>query len=240
MNGSIQAAGASMDALGRYYRVITHNLANANAVGYKRRVESMRQSLTGQPTTDTDGKVVGKTFIDFTQGRLVRTGRALDVALQGKGGFFVIETPEGPLYTRNGVFRLNAQGQLVDSSGRTVAGESGPITIPSNVGPGGVNVSTGGQISANGQSIGKFRIVQFDKPDLLRPVGDNCFRAPTSAGSKPAEKFNVHQGCQEGSNVNIVKELVDLITVTRLYEANAKSISAHDERMKNILQVAMG
>lgn len=240
MNGSIQAVGSSMEALGRYYRVITHNLANANTTGFKRRVESMRQSLTSQPTTDTGGKIDGKTFIDFTQGRLIRTGRALDVALQGKDSFFVIETPEGPLYTRNGVFRLNAQRQLVNSDGQTVASESGPVTIPPNIGSDGINVSTGGQISAKGQSIGKFKIVQFDKPDLLRPVGNNRFSAPTSAGLKPAEKFTVHQGHQEGSNVSIVEELVNLITVTRLYEANAKSISAHDERMKSILKVAMG
>lgn len=240
MNGSIQAAGSSMGALSRYYLVITHNLANANTAGYKRRVESMRQSLTTQSTTGTDGKVVGQTFIDFRQGRLVRTGRAMDVALQGKSGFFVVETPEGPLYTRNGVFRLNAQRQLVDSNGRIVAGESGPIVIPGNVGANGVNISSDGQISANEQSIGKFRIVQFDKPDLLRPVGNNCFRAPTSAGIQPAEKFTVHQGFQEGSNVSVVEELVELITVARLYEANAKSIKAHDERMKSILQVALG
>ncbi len=240
MNGSIQAAGSSMDALGRCYRVITHNLANANTVGYKRRVESIRQLPAGRPTTEAGGKVAGQTFIDFTQGRLTRTGRVMDAALQGKGCFFVIETPEGPMYTRNGVFRLNPQGQMADSSGQTVAGESGPVTIPSNVGPSGVSVSTDGQISANGQSVGKFRIVQFDKPELLMPVGNNCFRAPTSAGSKPAEKFTVHQGFQEGSNVSVVEELVDLITVTRLYEANANSIKAHDERMKSILQVAMG
>ena len=240
MNGSIQAAGSSMDALGKCYRVITHNLANANTVGYKRRAESISQSLAGQTTGETGGKVASRPFVDFSQGRLIHTGRALDVALDGKNTFFVIETPKGQMYTRNGVFRLNDQGQMVDSNGQSVAGDSGPLTIPANIGPTAVTVAADGRISANGQSLGQFKIVQFDKPELLMPVGKNRFLAPKSAAPKPAENPSVHQGFQEGSNVSVVKELVDLITVTRLYEANAKSIKAHDERMKNILQVAMG
>ncbi len=240
MNGSIQAAGSSMDALGKCYRVITHNLANANTVGYKRRAESIRQSLAGQTTGETGGEVTSRPFIDFSQGRLIHTGRALDVALGGKNAFFVIETPKGQMYTRNGVFRLNDQGQMVDSSGQSVAGQSGPLTVPANVGPDAVSISSDGRISANGQSLGQFKIVQFDKPELLVPIGKNRFSAPKSAAPKQTEKPGVHQRFQEGSNVSVVKELVDLITVTRLYEANAKSIKAHDERMKNILQVAMG
>ncbi len=240
MNGSIQAAGSSMDTLGKCYRVITHNLANANTVGYKRRVELIRQAATVQATVEGGLNVTSQPSIDFTQGRLVHTGRSLDVALAGKNAFFVIETPQGQMYTRNGVFRLNDQGQMVDSNGQSVAGQSGPLTVPANVGPTAVSISSDGWISANGQSLGQFKIVQFDKPELLVPVGENCFSAPKSANPKSAEEPGVQQGFQEGSNVSVVKELIDLITVTRLYEANAKSIKAHDERMKNILQVAMG
>ena len=160
--------------------------------------------------------------------------------MEGKNAFFVIETPKGQMYTRNGVFRLNDKGQMVDSKGQSVAGQSGPLTVPVNIGPSAVNISADGRLSANGQSLGQFRVVQFDEPDLLVPIGESCFRAPESAAPKPAETPGVHQGFQEGSNVSVVEELVDLITVSRLYEANAKSIKAHDERMKNILQVAMG
>ncbi len=235
MGDSIQAVGSSISALSEYYRVITHNLANANTSGYKRRVEAIRQSITDASA----GGVTGGTSIDFTPGAMIRTGRSLDMAIQGRDGFFVIETPEGPLYTRNGVFRLNPQGQLVNADGQTVSGEGGQIVIPNTVGPSGVSVATDGQISADGQAIGKLKIVEFDDPAALKPIGNNCFRAPPTATPKAAEKTTVYQGFQEAANVNVVEELVDLIMVTRMYEANMKSIKVQDERMKNILQVAM-
>ena len=144
------------------------------------------------------------------------------------------------LYTRNGVFQVNAQRQLVDSAGRAVSGEGGPVVIPSSVGVGGVNVATDGSVSAAGQSIGQLKLVEFDEPTQLIPVGDNSFSAPQGLAPLAATEATVHQGFQEASNVRVVEELVDLIAVTRLYEANLKSISAQDERMRNILNVAMG
>lgn len=162
----------------------------------------------------------------------------MDLGLEGKG-FFVLETPEGPLYSRSGVFRTNAEGQLVDSSGRTIAGEGGPIVIPSTASTAAVGVSADGSISVAGQGVGKFRLVEFENEMDLVPVGGNCFRAPVDAVTTPATNTAVRQGFQEASNVRVVGELVGLITVTRLYEANLKAIQTQDETLKNILQVAM-
>ena len=246
MSGSIQAISSSLETLNEQYRTITHNLANASTAGFKRQIGSTMQSLAGQllgaseSTGPSVEEVTGTVSIDFTPGAMVRTGRPLDLALQGKKGFFVIDTPEGPLYTRNGVFQVNAQRQLVDSAGRTVSGEGGPIVIPSSVAVGGVSVATDGSVSAAGQSIGQFKLVEFDEPTQLIQVGSNCFRAPQTLAPVSATEATVHQGFQEASNVRVVEELVDLIAVTRLYEANLKSISAQDERMRNILNVAMG
>jgi len=164
----------------------------------------------------------------------------MDFALDGDNGFFVLETPQGPLYTRNGVFRANPQGQIVDAAGRMVSGEAGPLVIPPSVGVTGINVAKDGQISGAGQSIGKIKIVEFDDPTKLTPAGGVSFKAPDDVSPKAATNTGVYQRFQEGSNVVAVEELVDLITLSRLYEGNFKSIGAQDDRMKSIIKVAMG
>lgn len=240
MGTSIEATGSNIAGLVRHYQVITHNLANANTSGFKREICSM--SLTDEATSaDADvGTITDHISVDFRQGRLVPTGRPLDFALEGDNVFFVVETPQGPLYTRNGVFRTNAQGQLVDAAGRTVAGEGGPIVVPPSVSVTGIGVTRDGQISAAEQTIGKFRLVEFDEPAQLIRASGVTFRAPEGLSPKPAAKVVVHQGFQEGSNVVAVTELVDLITLSRLYEANFKTIETQDDLMQSIIQVAMG
>jgi len=233
----INSVGSNVAGLTRHYRAITHNLANANTAGFKKQIGSMSQSGGGDLSA---GELTDHVSVDFEQGRLVQTGRPLDFALEGKNCFFVVESPQGPLYTRNGVFRPNAKRQLVDGAGRTVAGRNGPIVIPPTVGTTEVNVSKDGVISGGGQRIGEFKIVEFEDASTLVPAGGVAFSAPETASSKNAEDATVYQRYQEASNVVAVEELVDLITLSRLYEANFKTIGAQDDRMKSIIQVAMG
>jgi len=233
----INATGTNAAGLTRHYRAITHNLANANTAGFKRQIGSMSQ--TGDSDSST-GELQDHVTIDFGQGRLVRTGRPLDCALEGKNCFFVIESPQGPVYTRNGVFRANSKGQLVDGGGRLVAGRNGPLVIPPNVGANAVNVARDGSISGGGQNMGAFRIVEFEDASKLIPAGGVSFKAPDGVEPTNASEATVYQHFQEASNVVAVEELVDLITLSRLYEANFKTIGAQDDRMKSIIQVAMG
>ena len=177
--------------------------------------------------------------MDFSQGSLTQTGAALDLALQGRG-FFVIKTLEGDLYTRCGKFRANGQRQIVDPSGRLVAGTGGgPIVLPASQSTSDVHVSQNGTIHAGDAPVGRLEIVDFDDLSLLTQKGNGCFEAAADAGRKEAEAPSVRQGFVESSNVSLVDELVGLITVSRLYEANLKSISVQDEQMKTILEVAM-
>jgi len=217
MGTPIQATGSNMAAMTRHYRVITNNLANANTAGFKRQIGSMSQSGGGPSAA---GEIKDSVSVDFGQGRLVHTG--------------------GPLYTRNGVFRANAQGQVVDAAGRMVSGESGPLVIPPSVGTTAINVGKDGQISGAGQTIGKIKVVEFDDPTKLIPAGGVSFKAPEGVSPKSATDTSVYQRFQEGSNVVAVEELVDLINLSRLYEGNFKTIGAQDDRMKSIIQVAMG
>ena len=241
----ITQAGSSIDALTRELEIITHNMANASTVGFKRRCNAFTKALDkqqGSPDTYTPGKVDLKSAFDFSQGNMVQTGRTMDFALGGRG-FFVVETPNGPLYTRNGVFETNQNGQIVDSMGRTISGESGPVTLPASVSVADIQVSADGRISAGSTVIGKFKVVDFKKEDegKLVPAGDNCFvMTDKIVQPAPAENIIIKQGTQESSNVKIVDELVDMIMVTRLYEANMRYISAQKENSGALTSVAMG
>jgi len=244
MSDITSQVSSSINALTEEFNVITHNLANSSTVGYKRRCNSFARLLAeqgAQGEDETAGGIAASTAIDFTQGSLIETGRTLDFALHGKG-FFVIETPEGPLYTRNGTFHTDQNGQIVDSGGRIVSGEGGPVTVPGGVGQSELYVSGDGSISAKGTPIGKLRVVDFgDNEGKLVPVGLNCFQMPEK-GIEPqaATGAVVKQGYQESSNVETIDELVDMIMVSRLYEANLKFVAAKKEAQGSILNVAMG
>jgi len=236
----------TIDALTREFDIIAHNLANVSTVGYKRRCNAFSKSLEAQGTgvqTYSPGSIDLDSVFDFSQGSIVETGRPLDLALYGKG-FFVIETPEGPLYTRNGVFGANQNGQIVDSVGRIVSGEAGAITIPGGVAPAQLNVASDGNIKSggiDGITIGKFRLVDFpDNEDTLVPAGDNCYQMPEQdITAVAAENIVVKQGYQEASNVKMIDELVDMMMVSRLYEANMKFVTAQGEATDSIMSVAM-
>ncbi len=232
----------SLDALTREFDIVAHNLANASTTGYKRRCNAFTRALNEQAGMGDDGSVEDQTRmpLDFSQGSLVQTNRTLDFALSGQG-FFVIETPEGPLYTRHGVFQTNPNGQIVDLSGRVVAGVSGPIALPADVDASAINVAADGRISARGAAIGQFRVVEFPgAEDQLTPAGNTCFRVPPEV--QPVEALNpvVKQGYQEASNVRIVDELVNMITVSRLYEANMRLASVMKDTSSSMVNVAMG
>jgi len=242
MSAITDQVSTSIDALTQEFNIIAHNLANVSTVGFKRRCNAFSKSLEAQdPESYSPGTIDLNSVFDFTQGNLVETGRSLDFALHGKG-FFVIETPEGPRYTRNGTFQTNQNSQIVDSLGRIVAGQAGPITIPVNFGISQLNVANDGTISAGEITIGKFRLIDFnDNENKLLPTGDSCYQMP-DPNIQPVEAQNiiVKQGYQEASNVQIIDELVDMILVSRLYEANMDSITAEQQASSSLMSVAMG
>jgi flagellar basal body rod protein FlgG len=244
MSALTEQVSSSIDALTQEFHIITNNLANVSTAGYKRMCNAFSRSLEARQTGEEEyspGTIDLNSAFDFSQGGIVETGRPMDVALYGRG-FFVIETPDGPRFTRNGLFQINSNGQVVNSDGHLVAGESGPISIPSGVSPSQLNISGEGSISASGAVIGKFRLVDFqDNENKLVPVGSNCFVMPDeTVDPVTAEHVVVKQGYQEASNVKMMDELVDMIMVTRLYEANMKLLAANSEASDSIMSVAMG
>jgi flagellar basal-body rod protein FlgF len=236
-----ELAGGSVDSLMQEYTTIAHNIANASTTGYKRRVNVFSQILDEVKNADRPGASVGSRLgVDFSQGHLVQTSRSLDAALQGKG-FFVVETPSGPLYTRTGAFQVNGQGQIVDSQGRIVAGEGGAITVPKEVSIADLNIGKDGRVSSGKLAIGRLKIVEFANPATqLTPAGTSCFSASETAKPAQAKETSVNQGFQESSNVDNMEEMVGLITVTRLYESNMKVLTSKGDADKSMLTVAMG
>jgi len=251
MSNSVDTLASTLEALTSRYQTVAHNLANVNTAGFKRRRSMFEEALAekevaaGREVTTPTGTIKETTVIDYSQGTAIQTGRPLDLNLTGPG-FFTIETADGPLYTRNGAFHVNTQNnkrQLVDANGRTVAGTNGPIVLPAGTSQSAVSVSDNGDIRVEGATIGRLRITKFNKQGLLTPMGSNAFQAPADdqAGARQADAgtFSIQQGFQEGSNVTMVEELVDLITVSRLYEANLKSVSSQNDSEESILNVAM-
>lgn len=245
MTQAVTQIGSSVDALTRELEIIANNVANTNTTGFKRLSNAFSKVLDSQkggPETYVPGNIDLKSGFDFSQGNMVQTGRSMDFALSGSG-FFVVETPNGPLYTRNGVFSTSQNGQIVDEMGRAVEGESGPITVPAAVSVSDIQVSSGGQVTAGGAAIGKFKVVDFTDSDKskLVSVGNSSF-AMSDNNVQPTSAANVvvKQGFQESSNVKIVDEMVDMVMVTRLYEANMRCVSARKDNASTLTNVAMG
>lgn len=164
-------------------------------------------------------------MIDFEQGQLNSTGNSFDMALRGKG-FFCIDTPEGERYTRSGSFAKDAGGWLVTKEGFRVLGESGYIRIEGSD----MTVTEKGEVFSDAQSVDKLRLVDFDDYKVLRKEGNGLVKIAEGIEAEPVITAGIiQQGFLEGSNVNSVKEMVEMLTMMRTYEANQRIIKIHDE-----------
>mgnify|MGYP001823767481 FL=1 len=257
MNQGLWIAKTGLDAQQTRMAVVSTNLANVNTTGFKQGravfedllYQNVRQS-GGQTSQDTElpsgmnlgtGVRIVATEKLFTQGSVLQTDNALDVAINGRG-FFQVEQPDGSLaYSRDGTFQLNDQGELVTASGYRV--QPG-ITIPDaaqsiTIGKDGtVSVRLAGQASTT--QVGSLQTVDFINPVGLQPIGENLYIETASSGTAQAGTpgqnglGSLNQGALEGSNVNVVSELVNMIETQRAYEMNSKAISTNDQMMQYI------
>jgi flagellar basal-body rod protein FlgG len=258
-SSAMHIARTGLDAQDARMRVVSNNLANVNTTGFKRDRASF-QTLAYQVVTapgaastsqtqyatginmGTGVKIQGTQRIE-TQGSLQTTGNSLDMALDGDG-FFQIQMPDGTLgYTRAGNFSRSPQGQLNTSQGYQ---EMPGTTVPA--GPPSSTVGTDGTVSATlqGQTeasqIGQIQVATFPNSAGLQAKGDNYLIETSASGAasvgNPGEggRGMIRQGMLEGSNVNVVEELVDMIETQRAYEVNSKMISATDEMLKYVNQ----
>lgn len=263
---------------------ISNNLANVDTTGYKRDTaiqkafpELLLRRMSDDGVTQfpyrhpvvgsfDSASVVGsigtgvetnEVFTAFTQGGLRQTENSFDMALDGDG-FFVVQTPYGERYTRNGSFLIGPEGMLVTKQGYPVLGENGPIQLKLNnfvVDEDGVIyqnadfandpqrlVSMRENEWLNTVEVDRLQIVQVRQPRYLQKQGDSFWRTTEESGEAAtvtAGRPKIRQGFLEGSNVNPVTEMVQMIEVNRAYEANQKVIQAQDQATSRLINEAM-
>ena len=259
MDASLWVAKTGLNAQQTRMSVIANNLANVNTTGFKRDrpvfedllYQNIRQAggQTGADTNAATGFMLGTgTRIVATekiqsQGNLISTENALDLAIEGPG-FFQIVQPDGTVsYTRDGGFKLSQEGELVTPQGLLLQPQ---IIIPPEAAS--VTIGTDGIVSAelaNGggnQQLGQIQIARFINGAGLEALGQNLFRETTSSGAPivlvPGEQGagQISQGMLEASNVNVVEELVNMIETQRAYEINSKAISSVDSMLRFLNQ----
>lgn len=178
------------------------------------------------------GVKLGEVYTNYGQGSLRQTNNNYNLALDGKGFFTVDVTDKAgnvsTQYTRNGSFTMTKDGHIVDADGNRLMGEGGEIVIPNDAAN--VVVDENGEVYADGAYVDKLSIADFDNYDYLSKSGDTMYHALNGATQIPADAL-VRQGFMEQSNVNVVSEMVDMINVTRTFEANQKIIQSVDKTL---------
>ena len=232
----IYTNAASLSALERWQQTISQNLAAANVAGFKKAnfaIESDEKKTTeyspdGVTAAKHSGGIPSRTTsVNFAPGDMKVTGKNTDFAVDGPG-FFQIQNADGKnLYTRDGEFHINQDNVLVTKHGLPVLGDGGPITV--NPEQGELSVARDGSISQAGNVLGRLNLYDFDDPDQLTRVEGGFFEAPEGANPQALEQVAITQGAIEASNVMPMTELVNLIAVSRAYEAAQRSVTSHDD-----------
>lgn len=213
--------------LRRELDIAANNIANADTTGFK--VEQLLLGAEVGNRARNHAIRPGASFVldngvgrDFSQGSLEQTGRALDFAIEGEGVFFRIEDAGGEAYTRDGAFTISPEGVLVTKAGRPVLGDGGPITI--DPAQGAITVGDDGTISQAGTIIGTISLARFEDLGVLSKDGDGLYRNASNAAPIDAAGAQVRQGMLEGSNVNPLIEITNLIEISRAYERATKMV----------------
>ncbi len=233
-------AATGMDVQRKDMEVITNNITNVETSGYKKDEmvsisfeDVMIQRINDEQIlnrTPEVGPLNFGTHVDyvhtmFGQGIIEVTDFTTDLAIEGDA-FFVIDTAEGESYTRSGAFNVNADGYLVDGNGSYLIGDNGRI----QVGGTDFGVNEDGQIYADGELVATLQMVTFEDLGSLRKQGSNVYTAPAGTAIE-ATDYRIRQGALEGSNVEISREMVDMMTIYRAYESNQKMLTMIDETL---------
>ena len=238
MNVSLYQAASALNANARWQEIISENMASASIPGFKKQEISFEAVRAGMLTPNKSAATAqpvalpaAHTHLNLSAGTVRRTDLNTDFAIEG-AGFFEVQLPSGnTAYTRDGEFKINAQGQLVTKQGYLVMGEGGPIQFDraSSVG---FSVAPDGTISQGDQVRGKLNVVAFNDPKLLTPANGGFYLAKSPA-LQPLDNSGstVRQGFLEGANTSTATEMANLISVMRAYEANQRVVQMQDERM---------
>jgi flagellar basal-body rod protein FlgG len=223
----ISAVAAAMDRKVMQLEHITHNLANASTSGFKAEHLLALNTLQEESKAGDEAAPQNTLMVDFTRGTSHRTENPLDLYLQ-EDGFFVVQTKEGPAYTRKGDFTVNSLNQLATQAGDPVVGDGGPITLQN----GKIHVAQNGSVFVDESQVGKLRIVDFANRQNLRKAGGGLYLDDGSAGVKKVDRPDISSGSIELSNVNVIKEMTEMIDIHRSFELYQKIIQTLTDQDK--------
>ena len=247
MNIGLYQSASSLAALERWQDAVAQNITSSQTTGYRKRTVEFSGENAGHFTINPNAKPNDpqnstpamftriNTGVNFQTGETTPTRRELDVAIQGEG-FFELQKPDGSkAYTRSGEFRVRPDRTVVSGGDCAVMSDGGsPITTLPGGGP--IAINSDGTIVQNGTTLGKFSIQTFTNTAALVPLTGGLFMANPDAGMKPVDKPEIMQGYLEQSNVQSLREMVDLVVISRAYEANQKIITTVDQQMEKTLQ----
>jgi len=233
MSSGYYAACTGMVARTDALDTIAHNVANVSTSGFRgsHNVFSSVLASTGDSLLSVlnqdanDYGVLSGTVLDTSQGALTPTGNDLDVAIEGTG-YFAVQTADKTVYTRAGNFRVSTKRQLTTAAGDLVLGDSGPITIVGQP----VSISSDGTITVNGAIAGRLKVVEFQPATQLQSAGGTYYTAPAGSAIAAANS-QVRQGEIEGSNVNPITSVVELITAQREVETMRHVLSMYNSEI---------
>lgn len=241
--GSVYNALSGALAMHRRLTTVSNNLSNVSTNGYKQDrvgfqgVLERAEAEGGQKVAPGPAKTfpaIAEVNTDHGTGKVRRTERPLDFALQGEG-FFKLRGEGGEVeYTRDGRFHLNSQGQLTDQQGRAVLGaDDQPIELPSRE----VRANGAGTLfTEDGQQVAQLGLVSTDNPAQLEKVGHNAYRAPDQAPAdlmQPVDNPRVQSGAIEGSNVGPMEEMTRMVDLQRAYQSMTKAMKTIHEAYSN-------
>lgn len=232
MNSGLYSALSGNIAAMKRMDIISNNLANVNTPGYKKDKMLFESLLAGAsnppavPQGSTADPILQKenVYIDYGAGPLAQSGNPLDLAIDGDG-FFVIQTPEGRAYTRQGNFRLGADGTLVTSDGYQVMGQNGPIRVQG----GRVEIDGKGVVMVDGETSGTISVVDFPRPYKLKKTASAQFLPEDPQVVPTTASGSISQGHLEGSNVETVSEMVQMIETSRYFDSCQRVIKGFDD-----------
>jgi flagellar basal-body rod protein FlgF len=237
MDSGYYAAMTGLVARTQALDIAATNLANAQTPGYRAEQEYFRSALMGPDAQDSQlGQTVnnfgllGGDRLNMSQGVLDQTGNPLDLAIEGEG-FFMVQTPNGPRYTRDGGFHCSPGGQLVTAAGEPVLSATGqPIPVP----PGEVSIGADGSLSVAGGVVATVGVFTFPRGAELTPEGANHYLAPE--GIKPALSKNVaiHQGAIEAANQDVIHGTMNLILMQREAEMMQRALTVFHAEFNKI------
>lgn len=246
MNVGLYQSAASLSALERWQEAVSQNITSSEVTAYKKRTTSFSGQESGEFLTDPKARVgqgegepatfpVARSSISFLSGETKPTGRNLDAAIQGEG-LFEVKMPDGShAYTRSGEFQLLPDRTVITGRGAKVLLTSGePLQL--KAGGGEMIINQDGSVVQGVTPLGKLSIQTFADMAKLVPLSAGFFSAPEGVTPTPVAKPQVLQGNLEASNLTSLHEMVDLVTISRAYEANQKIITSRDEMLDKTLQ----